>query len=101
MRLLGFRLEEKREHLAGQFVSLARPSLARRQSWESFLRKSRFGLIERGAGEAEVETGLAYRSPLDSHPAEHFVFDLNQVPWIEEVAVEKERIGHRLRARIG
>src|SRR5262249_18544947 len=67
---------------------------------DSFLRKSRFGLVERGAGETEVETGLPHRSSLDTHPAKHFVFDLNQVPRIEEVALVEERIGHRLLARI-
>jgi hypothetical protein len=37
---------------------------------------------------------------LDAHPAQHFIFHLYQIPWVEEVAPHEGGIPHRFGMRV-
>ena len=73
-------------------MAAARPRLLAHQTGQSALRKGGLGLIEGGSGEAKCLGCLANRSLIDTDQAEHFVFHLQQIAGIEELAVPKQRM---------
>src|SRR2546428_12671333 len=95
--LLGKRTFEEVDNLLGKLVGPFGSGPLRQQGRQAAFFKEGPGLVETRPGEAEVLRGLACRSALLPDPAQHLVFDLDQIAGVEEgIASGEGGIANRL-----
>jgi hypothetical protein len=100
-RLLGAALLDEIQNGVGALVGPLGPTRAGQQAGNPRRGEGRLRGVEGLAADAEGAGDFGDRPTVDAMPAQHLVFDLHQVVRIEKRAVAKERIGHRLRVRVG
>src|ERR1017187_5107016 len=78
-------LTHKGEHIGGELVSFLGASLVWHQRRQASLLESNLRLIKGGPREPEGRRRPAYRLSLALDPAQHLVFDLDEISGIEEI----------------
>ena len=81
--------EDEVHDLRSQFVSLPGASLERDQTTQTTRLKNVLSLIERRARKSKGFGRFADRVPVFLNPAQHLIFDLDQIARIEEPGVRE------------
>jgi hypothetical protein len=99
-RFLGAQVLDETQHLGGDLVRPMRPAFSGQKARQAGTIKVGLGLVESRPGDAEEQGTVGDRQTFATHPSQHLVFHLNQIPGIEEVTAGEGGVMHLLRMRI-